>query len=170
MARTREKRASDEPAIRTRQEVLAKLYGVDPRTIRGYKMHGMPIGDDWTPLPETRAWLDARIEKAAAPRDDEGTAVSLRKSQILVNLERRRVERAKADELEGALVRREDIRETWSDIAVRVRQRVLGATVRIARRGFGVPTRAALRDVVDEELRLALTEIGDGRQPPGLDA
>lgn len=153
------------PAISAgvRKGLLAELAGVTPRTITAWRRQGMPVGRKWECGPETLLFLAARVSHASPARADPvpSSPEDLRRSQIELNEQKTRIEAARAAELEGSLVARADVLEGWRLVLTRVRERVLACALRISRRGWGVSSRAALKEVAEEELALALEELSD---------
>lgn len=136
---------------------LAALMGVDRRTVTRWCSENAPRNDDGTfDVPAVVKW---RIAKAEARGQDD-------QRQRLAAAQAERVERLNQIEA-GELLRVDDCLTIWSSILSDARASLLNVGHKLAPLIAHRPAATCAR-TIDDEIRLILNDLADGRTPDGL--
>lgn len=146
---------------------LASAFGVSDRSIRDFADRSLVVktGRGKYRLIESVKLYTAHLREVAAGRGGEAGVLDL-------TTERARLAKEQADghELKNAvarreLVAREEVVRGWADILRKVRSRILSCPSRIRSRLPHLTVHDG--EVIDAELREALTELSDGNGGDG---
>ncbi|RNF33709.1 hypothetical protein A7A09_014560 [Paracoccus methylarcula] len=146
-----------------KEGTLAQILGITGNRVRVLAQDGVVVRSR-RGFYDTRASIKnycARLREGASRAGKQPSESSDQKAEVL------RLTRAKADREEarvarerGELIPIDDVRREWTDLAVNLRSQILNIGPRVsARTGLDRDTAALL----EEELRLALTELDNAR-------
>nr|WP_255720623.1 terminase small subunit [Acuticoccus kalidii] len=141
--------------------VLANLFGVSPQTIQAYAARGVIVrqGRGSYPLAENVQRYTRHLRDAASGRGADEATSSLTDERTRLARERADEAALKNAKLRREMLPREEVLARWSTILrnVSARMRAVPSRVRAQRPHL---TREDV-DLIDEEIRLALTEAAE---------
>ena len=91
-------------------------------------------------------------------RGDDPDLEALKQQHEQVKLDRARME---LDRLRGGLIDAVEVRSAWLNLAARVRQRMLELPAHLAPLLMGAEDEREITDIIDREVRAALTQLSD---------
>lgn len=100
-------------------------------------------------------WADFCVDRA---RGDDPDLEALKQQHEQVKLDRARME---LDRLRGGLIDAVEVRSAWLNLAARVRQRMLELPAHLAPLLMGAEDEREITDIIDREVRAALTQLSD---------
>ena len=153
----------ERPITRIGGADLCELLRLSPAALTGLVKRGIAVrmGHDAYDLGETVGNYAEHLRGVASGRGGEAETLTL-------TGERARLARAQAEAVEmknavarAELVRAEDVERAWGDVLRRVRSRILAVPSRV-RQAEELSPGAVL--AIDQELRAALTELGEAER------
>lgn len=156
------------------RNTLAVALGIADKTILVRVQEGMPVvqrgsrGRPWQfDLTECVSWaMERAVRKAAGSMKGDETDAELKRRLLAARVMREEIEAAKVS---GSVVPLDEVEEALTSVFTEVRQGMLSIPDRVALRLLAAEDETAIKDVLRDEIDLALHALAEADLLEGFD-